>query len=312
MSSQNNSDNQFDGATIQRSLHDQKNPYTMVLNDLIRDTTISPDCIWLIIYLLSNKEGWVINISQIVNFMKGRWGKDKVYGIINEAIDAGYMKKEVRKVRNLNRFTYHLAERPIFKKMFSHPGFSDPDFSDPRNTDINKEHMEQGTSKENVTVCASPPPSGGSPPVNPLENHEKITKKHLDGSEFTITKSNLFEKAILERTDWNDKEVDLAWETLVKYTKPITDWFKFCQGTIENQRKITQLKTIKIQDTKCQKKVGKIKTTFVNLPQSKKQSEIINAKTSEKDTLAPPSPDWWRDPKLYTPFNRSSLSQKTS
>jgi hypothetical protein len=102
--------------TIQRWPHDQENPYTVLSNEIIRDPSISFECRGLLHYLLSNKFNWQIRVSQIVDHIKSHCGIKKVYKIINEAIQAGYMKR----VRNLNTFktsyTYYISERPVFKE----------------------------------------------------------------------------------------------------------------------------------------------------------------------------------------------------
>lgn len=102
--------------TIQRWPHDQENPYTVLSNEIIRDPSISFECRGLLHYLLSNKFNWQIRVSQIVDHIKSHCGIKKVYKIINEAIQAGYMKR----IRNLNTFktsyTYYISERPIFKE----------------------------------------------------------------------------------------------------------------------------------------------------------------------------------------------------
>ena len=103
----------FQYATIQRAPHDQNNPYTMIHNDLLRDTSISPDCIWLIAYLLSHKDGWIIKPAQLISFMKGRWCKQKVYDILSEAIEAGYIEMQIYKFGNYTRYNYLLVEKPI-------------------------------------------------------------------------------------------------------------------------------------------------------------------------------------------------------
>lgn len=67
----------------------------MIRNDLVRDHTISPECRWLLTYLLTSDEyKQTIKISKIVNHVKGFWSRDKVYKIIKEAVNAGYMKKD--------------------------------------------------------------------------------------------------------------------------------------------------------------------------------------------------------------------------
>lgn len=110
--------------TIQRCPHDKQNPYTQVLNSLIRDQSLSPNCRWLLIYLLSNKDGWVVSVKQVCNHLKEHMGRDKVRSLFDEAIKAGYMKREVVKVGNLNNgYMYYISEEPKFKNFYRQPEF---------------------------------------------------------------------------------------------------------------------------------------------------------------------------------------------
>ena len=121
-----NTDNIVDSSndTYQRCLHDKENPYVMISRDLIRDNSISPTCRWLIIYLLTNTEGFVIKTQHIINHLKGveYCGRDRVYEYIEEAVSAGYLKKEVNLVRNSKgqvirqSCKYFVSESPKFKK----------------------------------------------------------------------------------------------------------------------------------------------------------------------------------------------------
>ena len=131
---------------IERCPHDEENPYTLVHNGLIRDSSISPECRWLIIYLLSNKSGWKISIKQIINHVKGFIGRKSVYKILNEAIESGYMKKEITKKGNLNQhIKYYVSEKPKFKKILRRSVCGDAE-----NGDAEDGHAEKGDYKNNI------------------------------------------------------------------------------------------------------------------------------------------------------------------
>lgn len=122
--------------TIERCLHDKENPYVMINRDLIREKSLSIECIWLITYLLSMKDGWKISPRQIINHLQGRVGKNKVYKLIDEACNAGYMKKEDYCVTNERggkhkRTRYLLSEFKKFNQL--------PENRDPGNGDNKKE-----------------------------------------------------------------------------------------------------------------------------------------------------------------------------
>ncbi len=107
--------------TIQRCPHDEENPYAQISNNLIRDTSISPNCRMIIIFLLSNKNNWSIRMSHLYNEFKEYLGRDLLYSLVNEAIKAGYMLRHEFREGNLKRYKYFLSERPKFKKCLRYP-----------------------------------------------------------------------------------------------------------------------------------------------------------------------------------------------
>lgn len=148
--------------SIERCAHDKANPYTMVHNDLIRDKSISPGCRWLLIYLLANDENvWTIKVSQIINHLKGFAGKNTVYNLFDEAIQAGYIKRHNYLINNLKRTKYIVSEKPKFKKFLRCLKIGEAGAGDPENHDA-----LEGTSKESLSlrknISKNPPLS--SPP----------------------------------------------------------------------------------------------------------------------------------------------------
>lgn len=133
----------FAQETFERCPHDRINPYAMINNSLIRDDSISFACRGLLIYLLSNKEGWTISIKQLINHCVQTTGKTKIYSIINEAISAGYIQRKVIKCsftskkgvifKNLKRYKYTVSEFPKFKESFQYPENQDTESADPEN-----------------------------------------------------------------------------------------------------------------------------------------------------------------------------------
>ena len=138
--------------TIQRCPHDEENPYAQISRELIRDMTISPECRWLIIYLLSMKNGWKINIQQIISHVKPHMGRDKLYQILNEALEAGYMKREVVRKGNLKQQTkYFVSESPKFKKCFRHPPFQYPESRGTENPDDKERTCSKEKHKKDIS-----------------------------------------------------------------------------------------------------------------------------------------------------------------
>lgn len=157
--------------TIQRCPHDQENPYTMVRNELIRDASISPECRWLIIYLLSNKPGWKINIQQLINHLKGHVGRDNVYALVNEALESGYMKREVSKKGNLKQQTkYFVSETPKFKKFFRHPESQDTELRDTENQGYKKDYPPKNDYPEESKSSLKVPAEEGAAKAAEIES----------------------------------------------------------------------------------------------------------------------------------------------
>ena len=119
---------------FQRSPHDKQNPYSQISRALIQDELISPECRLLIIYLLSMKDGFKININHLRSHFNNFMGRDKIYDVVNEAIRAGYIDRFVKVNGNLRSFcVYYVSETPEpskyaeLKKCFRRPGFQDPE-----------------------------------------------------------------------------------------------------------------------------------------------------------------------------------------
>jgi len=118
---------EFEVSTFERCPHDAENPYAMISRTLIRDQSISPECRWMLIFLLSNSDGWVIKFKQLHNHVKGfkNWGRDLTYQYVDEAMDAGYMRRDEYMKNNLKRYRYIVSETPKFKKCFRCPELQD-------------------------------------------------------------------------------------------------------------------------------------------------------------------------------------------
>jgi hypothetical protein len=144
--------------TIQRCPHDKENPYAQISRDLIRDESISPECRWLIIYLLSMSDNWSIRIKQLIAHLKPHIGRDKVYRLINQAIEAGYMKKEIDREGNLNRgIRYFVSESPKFKKTSRLTEIPDSAIGNTADKHYKKEHKVK---KENTEKKQQQAPKG--------------------------------------------------------------------------------------------------------------------------------------------------------
>lgn len=232
-----------DNNTIQRCPHDKENPYAMISRDLIRDESISPECRWLIIYLLSMKDGWKINVKQIQAHVKPFMGRDRLHKVMNEAIESGYIKREqcqqiLRRENgayqgSFKRVRYFVSETPKFKKCYPHPSFQDTDYPDTDNTDnkeracedialTKKEHdFDKTMSLEPVEKFATKEPD--KPPKKtkikqPLDDEGTLPRSHGDWTLFVSKfKLSTEQAAVLH---WlSTLEIDTTIETLAWWAK---------------------------------------------------------------------------------------------
>lgn len=105
--------------TFERCPHDRVNPYAQINRDLIRNKDLSPQCRWFLIYCLSFDNSWKISIPY---FMKEQGiSKNRMYPLIDEAVEAGYIKRETFLVKGLKRYKYFVSEFPKFKKCLPCP-----------------------------------------------------------------------------------------------------------------------------------------------------------------------------------------------
>lgn len=106
---------------IERCPHDRENPYAQISNELIRNKSVSPRCRWFIIYCLSLPRGWKLSIPQVMKDQE--IGREVMYGIIDEAIESGYMKRISATIKGLKRFKYLISEEAKFKNILPYAGF---------------------------------------------------------------------------------------------------------------------------------------------------------------------------------------------
>lgn len=154
-------------------------PFVMVPRELIRNPDISPECKWFISYLLSHTGKWKISIPYIIKNQK--ISKNRIYPIINEAIEAGYVKREEYLEEGKKRYKYTVSREAKFKKSLLCPQNQDTEKQDPENEDRREEQsislskdksIERG---EQGKGTAAPPP-----PLLTFGSHVKLKKEEYD------------------------------------------------------------------------------------------------------------------------------------
>jgi len=86
--------------------------YSTLPNKLINDEKLSGDGLAVLVYLLSKPADWKVNAQNIAN--RFGYGINKVYSIIKQLIQYGYVKKDV--IRDQGKYTqivYHVYDQPF-------------------------------------------------------------------------------------------------------------------------------------------------------------------------------------------------------
>lgn len=201
-----------ESVTFHRDPHDKDHPYLMVTRALLRDQSISPECRWLICYLLANTEGYTINIRQVINHLspkevgKTNWcGKDKVYALVNEAIEAGYISREVitssaSNGGGLKRTRYLVAESPKFKKFHRRPENQDAGDQDAGLTDNKNSNPKNKQLKEEEEGGGKPP----NPPPAPMFSEGNVRMpEHLHEKLVAEFGASLISKMVQKLDDYS-------------------------------------------------------------------------------------------------------------
>lgn len=143
-------------------------------------------------------------------------------------------------------------------------------------------------------------------PVAPLPTIkiQKTTKKDFKGKDIEVSKEDLYSECVLKNKDWTKPEIEEAWKVLEKYETPVRDWFKFCEGTIQNFRKLAKIRELK-GETICKTKQPKITKTEISVssPQQKEPSKTTSVPTSENVSSVHPLESWKLNLKPWKPFS---------
>lgn len=127
--------------SIQICPDEEEDHFTMVPNELLRNPNISPQCKWFISYLLSHRKGYEIKIPFIMQNQK--ISKDRIYSLVDEAIESGYLKRKDYLEKGRKRCKYFVSKTPRFKIMFQLPENQDPENQDAKEYQL-KEYYKVG------------------------------------------------------------------------------------------------------------------------------------------------------------------------
>lgn len=154
--------------TIIRTPHNRDNPYFMMTRAAAQDESLSWSARGLMAYLLSKPNHWRVLISDL----QQKCGRDKVYSILNELIDAGYMTRETKQKgkRAGTTVEYQVHETPQLKQHDHFPAFQDTDFQDTENPLLDS--IEKTGDKKEKREKSARPKSAQSNGRNHIEMFE--------------------------------------------------------------------------------------------------------------------------------------------
>jgi DNA-binding MarR family transcriptional regulator len=134
-------------------------PYTMIANATLQDTSVSLEARGLLTYLLSKPDTWAVVVTWLQVEMNV--GRVKLNSIIKELENAGYIKTQViREDGQILRYERIVYESPtaISKPVISKPVISKPAISKPastRNTPIKERVKKEQIVERNEVILAS-------------------------------------------------------------------------------------------------------------------------------------------------------------
>lgn len=82
-----------DEPCFQISPHNKEPPYVLINRSLIRDRSITPNCRWMLIFILTSEPG-TLTLESLRDHTRGSLEEEEFHSIIKEAIESGYIKKE--------------------------------------------------------------------------------------------------------------------------------------------------------------------------------------------------------------------------
>ncbi|CAB4133830.1 Bacteriophage lambda, GpO, N-terminal [uncultured Caudovirales phage] len=258
----------------------------------------------VILVIIRQTFGWHkaydrISLSQLAD--KSGILKTSVCRSLNSLIQKGLVQKKIFGKFGQERCYYSLVMQEISEeKIDPNDGIeteeemeliSNNSYQSPKETpqspketppSLLKRPTKETPSKQTCSVSVNTPPVGG-----PLDEIEKIKKMGMGGQSFEVSKSDLLKASIMMRKNWTPQEIEECWKILSNYSSPISDWFRFCEGTIENLRKTAQTQNIK--EKSCKQHQMNQKKTQQNL---KEQSTTTKKDISDFVTFGQIYPDF--------------------
>jgi phage replication O-like protein O len=241
----------------------------------------------VLLVIIRKTFGWhrvhdIISLSQLQHFTG--LSETSVLGAIKSLIQKGVIRKEVVGPSGKQQSHYSLV-------------------------------VEESNNSYPPSKCGGPPQQvGKTPPVSgdTKENHQKKgvddderahPRKENELPDIPYTKQTLFADATRHRKDWTNQEIEFAWSKIMTYPNPITDYVRFTEAVIKNER--IRIQNYNAQQKQKEKQCTQQKVKKQETTESKPQSKAASNTISEQDTSEHPLADWRSIKTIVPEFMRS-------
>jgi hypothetical protein len=268
--------------TIFRTEHNKN--YTIVNNTITKDSRLSWKAKGIWLYAFSRPDDWVFHMNDLIN--QATDGRESVASGLKELENTGYLRRSQKRQEDgkMGNADWVFYETPTVDLNKCLPETGNPHTAKAETGNqplLNTDTIPNTEKQQNVVVKAS-----GAVAPSPAENTaEYVVLSDCKGKQEKVYKQQLYSESVLKRKDWLEEEIEMAWGVLKEKKEPVSNWFAFITGIIENLRKINAVSRLekkhdKKRDTSCHSN---------HSPQSSKPCVTINGIISENDTSVQPS-----------------------
>jgi len=133
-------------STFESCPNEEEIAYFLVPRAFIRNSKISMECRGFLTYLMSHSEKFKISMPWVLKTQK--LTKHLLYKMIDEAIEHGYLKREVYSEKGWKRYRYILSRNGAFKNYLHCPKFQDTENQDTEISDSKDSQSPTETKEE--------------------------------------------------------------------------------------------------------------------------------------------------------------------
>ena len=195
---------------------DLKEKFSTLPNALINDGRMSAEHLGLIVYLLSKPNDWVVRVSELRK--RFDYGRDKVYRILQQLEQYGYVSREQIKVDGkFSEIRYNVSDIPFPEKPYTEKPY-------PRNPTLTKE--KDILNKDNTNL-----------PKKKKVEKMLLIDYQLDDSDkqYAIDKGLDWEEILEDIRLWNEKNGNKA-----SYASCKAFWQQWCRSEAKKPQRASK------------------------------------------------------------------------